>query len=260
MKRLLSALLISTAVIACSDSGNPVPADEAAVPASQKATLLLVDSIYYGGDILTMAGDQPAYVEALAVHAGKIVFAGARQTAIVHQGENTKLVDLKGKTLMPGFIDAHGHVTQLAVALAIANLAAPPYGEADSFDGVKSALKHYIEEKQIPKGQWVLGMGYDTSILPGHPHKELLDEVSTDHPILIIHSSGHIGVVNSNALVLTGMSANSPNPEGGVIQKGEDGQPNGVLEESAMWPVMLSVPKASEAQELAQATYLFDVK
>jgi len=243
MKKLL-LLGLSITLVACQN--NDIASDTPA----QSSTEVKADKVYYGGDILTMEGDLPSYTQALATKDGKIIYLGDLNGAKVLSNNKTAMIDLKGQALLPGFIDAHGHVTQLALALNIANLAAKPYGEADNFAGLQSALRHYIKKNKIPKGQWVLGLGYDTSILPNHPDKALLDEVSTDHPILIIHSSGHIGVVNSLALKQANINKNTENPSGGLIQKMANGEPNGVLEESAMWPVMLKVPKASHEQEL----------
>lgn len=212
---------------------------------------VIADTLYYGGNILTMEGENPSYVETLLEQNGKITHLGAMPKKL---NKEVKKVNLDGKTLMPGFIDSHGHVTQLALALSIANLAAEPYGNGDSFDAIKTTLKQYINDKNITEGEWVLGMGYDTSILPSHPTKELLDQVSTEHPILIIHSSGHIGVANSKALEIAGITKESKDPAGGIIQKDKQGHLTGVLEESAMWPVLLNVPKSTEEQELKNLT------
>ncbi|WP_167684283.1 amidohydrolase [Parasedimentitalea denitrificans] len=208
------------------------------------------DTLYFGGSILTMVGNSPSYAEALVTKDGNISFVGTYDEAKALATDSTEMLDLEGAALLPGLIDSHSHVTQMGLALSVANLAAPPYGLADDFEGVQQTLRQYIDDNQIPKGGWVLGIGYDTSILPDHPDSAILDAVSTEHPILIIHSSGHIGVVNSLAMEMSGISADSENPQGGVIQKAADGTPNGVLEESAMWPVMLNMPQPDMAQQL----------
>ncbi|WP_367990630.1 amidohydrolase [Vibrio sp. NTOU-M3] len=246
MHKKIIALSIATGLLAGCNAEPPVK------PIAAPAQVTAADTIYFGGDILTMDGETPNYVEAVATLNGKILFAGSKDDVMPYKFGQTNLVNLKGQTLMPGFIDAHGHISQLAVSLSNANLAAPPYGTSDTFENLKQTLKDYIKNNHIKPGEWVVGTGYDTSILPNHPHKELLDEVSTENPILIIHSSGHIGVVNSKAMSLAGITNASKNPKGGVIQRGVRGEPNGVLEESAMWPVMLKLPQPDNMERLKQ--------
>ncbi len=100
-----------------------------------------VDAIYFGGDILTMRGESPEYVEALAVDQGKISAVGSKEKILTLKTSATKLINLQGKTLIPGFIDGHGHITQYADALEQAELSPPPVGKVESIPDIIRELK-----------------------------------------------------------------------------------------------------------------------
>ncbi|NIF04619.1 amidohydrolase [Chryseobacterium sp. Tr-659] len=177
------------------------------------------DEIFFNGDILTMAGDKESYVEALAVADGKIIFAGTKADAMALKGKKTTITDLHGRTLMPGFIDAHGHVSQYAAFSQMINLQPNPYGEVMSVPELQKVLRDYISKHNIPAGMPVVGNGYDDAIMIEHRHptaKEL-DDVSTVNPIYIVHTSGHMGVANNRLMSDMGITYNTPNPRGGVI-------------------------------------------
>lgn len=106
-------------------------------------------------------------------------------------------IDLKGNTLMPGFIDPHSHLVQLASSLRFVNLS-----DCHTHTEIRQKLTAYkIKERPAP-GSWIIGFGYDHNILAEkqHPTKKVLDEVSTEHPVMVSHASGHMGVANSKAL------------------------------------------------------------
>ncbi|WP_341835616.1 amidohydrolase family protein [Chitinophaga pollutisoli] len=194
------------------------------------------DQIFYNGDILTMAGDSAAYVEALVVKDGRIAFAGSRDAAMRMQGDSTMLNDLQGQALLPGFIDAHGHVTQYAAMSDVADLSPAPYGKVMSIPDLQLALKDYIARNNIPNGMPVIGNGYDDAIMQEHRHPTAaeLDAVSATHPIYILHASGHMGVANSFLLKEMGITYQTPNPSGGVIGKNAaTRQLTGKMEENA---------------------------
>jgi len=111
------------------------------------------DTIYSGGSILTMAGKEPVYVEALAVRDGKIVHAGTKDAALRMQGDNTKLIDLGGKALLPGFIDAHSHYINSLLVANQCKLYAPPSGPGTDVPSIIATLKKYAADRQIPKGE-----------------------------------------------------------------------------------------------------------
>ncbi len=218
----------------------------------QASQVTSADTIYFGGDILTMEGEIPQYVEAVAVLNGKIIFTGEYEKAMSYRLATTNLVDLKGKTLMPGFIDTQGQIAQYGISLGMANVMAPPYGSSGDFASLQQTLKDYITQHNIKPGEWVIGTGYDTTILPAHPTRDVLDQVSTENPIVLIHASGHIGVLNSKALELAHIDSKTPNPHGGLVQRDSHNQPNGILEETALWPVLLNLPMHTENDRLSQ--------
>ncbi|WP_456391535.1 amidohydrolase family protein [Nitratifractor sp.] len=212
------------------------------------------DAIYFGGPILTMV-DEKDRPEALAVKNGKILKVGSRKEVMASKGKATRLIDLKGRCLMPGFFDPHSHVVMQSAKFSVANLDPKPIGEAGSIADIQRILTKWIDEKKIQPGHWVIGWGYDDTGIEEqrHPTRDDLDKVSTEHPIVIIHISGHLLSGNSKMLEVAGISAETPDPEGGVIQRKADGkEPNGVLEELAMLLALSKVPAPTpeEAMEM----------
>jgi predicted amidohydrolase YtcJ len=203
------------------------------------------DTIYHGGPILTVNDLQPR-AEAVAVKGGKILAVGIKDDVLKTKGDATRLVDLGGKTMIPGLVDAHGHVMGGGIQALSANLLAPPDGEVRDIPGLLQTLRDWIAANQaaVDKIQLVVGFGYDNSQLAElrHPNRDDLDTVSKDIPILLVHQSAHLAAVNSKALEIGGISAATPNPDGGVIQRREGGNdPNGVLEETAFFPLMFKL-------------------
>jgi uncharacterized protein (TIGR02466 family) len=196
-------------------------------PAPQQAA----DVIYSGGDILTMAGDQPQYVEALAVKDGHIVLAGSLADARGLTGKTTQQVKLHGRTLMPGFIDAHGHIADYTNFWGKPDLSPPPVGDTRSIDDIKAKVSAYLVESKATGDGLVLINGYDDSLLAEqrHPTRADLDQVSSTIPILVLHASGHLAVVNTRALSLAGLTKDSKDPPGGHMQRDrKTGDLNGV--------------------------------
>ncbi|WP_102388874.1 amidohydrolase [Vibrio sp. 10N.222.52.B12] len=224
------------------------------------------DKIYFGGDILTMAGDTPEYAEAIATVGEKIIYVGNKKGAMEHQFGKTQLVDLKGKALLPGFVDPHSHVYGVGLQAMVANVLPSPDGQADTVDEIVAILKSAgQDDKQrlfIEKTGWILGFGYDDAQLDRYPTKADLDKVSTEKPVMIIHTSGHLSVANSKALELAGITAESQDPQGGIIRRMEGSQePNGVLEENAHFAMLFGLTKVIDLElqdmmlEAAQKMY-----
>jgi len=198
-------------------------------------------TLYFNGDILTMEGEEPEYAEAVVVKDGKITFVGAKAEAERAAGAGYTEVDLQGKTLLPGFIDAHSHFSQTAMKLAMVPLDPPPAGDISSIEDIKSALKKEIEthpEKYQDETNWLIGWGFDNAMLAEKrfPNRRDLDEVSTEIPIMLMHFSSHIFVMNTIGMERTGYLADDYRaPEGGSLQYFEDKrEPNGIVEEQAM--------------------------
>ncbi|AQQ04493.1 amidohydrolase [Roseibium algicola] len=202
----------------------------------------VADTIYSGGPILTINDSQPK-VEAVAVKDGRILAAGTLADISAFKGETTEAFDLNGRTMLPGFVDSHGHVVMGGIQALSANLLAPPDGKVTDIASLQATLKAWAEKNAatVDKVKMIIGFGYDNAQLAElrHPTREDLDAVSTEVPIVIVHQSGHLGVANSKALELAGITASTENPEGGVIQRTSDGTPNGVLEEYAFFNVLI---------------------
>lgn len=204
-------------------------------------------TVWSGGPIITMAGDTAESAEAIAVRDGKIIAVGSLASVRKAAGKKAVSVDLKGRTLLPGFIDAHGHVGSVGQMASLAALSPPPVGKVDSIATLQEALRAYTPPTGMP---YIIGNGYDDSQLAErrHPTRHDLDAVYPDKPTLVIHASGHFAVMNSAMLKLAGISADTPDPTGGVIRREADGKtPNGVLEETAFFgPAMRILPPSLE--------------
>ncbi len=209
------------------------------------------DAIYLGGDIVTI-DDQHPTAEAVAIRNGKIVAVGQKSDVLKLQGEKTKLIDLGGKTLLPGFVDGHGHVFNCGLQAVSANLLPPPDHTVNDIPSLKNELTKWAATETSKKFKIILGFGYDDAQLKEqrHPTRHDLDEVSKDLPVYCIHQSGHLGACNTKALEIAGITADSKNPTGGVIRREQDGKtPDGVLEETIHLTALMKVmPKMGEAE------------
>ena len=196
--------------------------------------LLNPDTVYLNATVVTMDA-AATEARAVAVHDGKIVAVGDNATIEAMAGPETKRVDLEGAVLLPGFYAAHDHFPGSGrVALFNVDLNSPPIGVIETMDELVEALA--AKAADMPNGDWVRGRGYDDTLIEEkrHPTRADLDRASTDHPIFITHISGHLGVANSLALEMAGITRDTPEPPGGVIRKDpETGEPNGVFEESS---------------------------
>lgn len=203
--------------------------------------------VYFNGDILTMEGAQPQYEEALVEREGRIAFVGSREEAIKLAGPNHGMIDLQGNTLLPGFIDGHGHLYNTGLLGTAANVLPAPDGPGTDFDALVEAIKAWAETENgqflSSKMGWIMANGYDDSQLQekSHPTREVLDRISTTMPVVVIHQSGHLACVNSKALEIVGYTKDTPDIEGGVMRRDSDGTPNGVLEEAAFFNALLPV-------------------
>ncbi len=211
-------------------------------------------TVYFGGDILTMVGDEPSYVEAIVVKDGLIEFAGTAAEAMNIAGSGHQMVDLAGKTLLPGFIDGHAHFANFSSQAIGAILLPSPDASVDKMEDLIATLKDWNTPENRALTGWIFGTGFDDSVLEEKrfPTKHDLDQVSTEYPIMIIHISGHFAVVNSLGLEKLQITADTPNPEGGIIRREPNSmEPNGVLEELAAIPHMLKAmsPKTEEANQ-----------
>jgi len=195
-----------------------------AVPAAPAAPA----SVYSGGDILTMAGPQPRYVEALVERQGRIVYVGPLAGAIRAAGANARRLDLAGRTLLPGFIDAHGHFIYFGKNLVDADL----FG-ASSIEEIVRRMK--VQAAKVAPGEWIVGFGFQGTGLQRYPSVAELDAVSAERPVMVVDSSGHAGAFNSAAFRAAGVTAQTADPAGGKFERQSDGRtPAGKAEETAL--------------------------
>lgn len=228
-------------------TGNYVSAEET----SNYAT-----SVYLNGTVVTVDSEN-TIAEAVAVKDDKIIAVGSEKEIKPYIGKDTKTIDLQGNTLLPGFYDPHGHFFTFGKTdLYQVDLNSPPIGKMETINDYLKALKE--RAKETPKGEWILGKGYDDTLVAEkrHPNKYDLDKVSTEHPIALTHISCHFMTVNSKALELAGITKDTPNPDGGVIQKDpKTGEPNGVLEEKALHLVEDIIPALSDQERIDAIEY-----
>jgi predicted amidohydrolase YtcJ len=209
------------------------------------------DRIWKGGTILTM-DDAAMRAEAVAVKDGRIVAVGTEKSVMAHRGKATEVIDLGGRALLPGFVDSHGHVFMGGMQALSANLLAPPDGVVTDVASLQQVVRDWMAANQeiVERIDLVIGFGYDNAQLAElrHPTRDDLDAISTTVPIMLVHQSGHIGVGNTKALEVAGITASSENPPGGVIRRRAGGEPDGVLEETAFFGVLLKlIPRVGEA-------------
>ncbi len=208
--------------------------------------------LYYGGDILTMDGETPQYVEAVVSRDGKIVFAGKQADAEAQFG-NAQKCDLENKTMLPGFIDPHGHFMSAVMMQKQVNVASPPMGTVTDIPSLAKKLQDYKEEHNIGEGDWLVGWGYDQDLIKEQRHitKVDLDHYFPNNKVIIIHISMHGAVLNSKALEWAQIDENSETPPGGIIARLPGGnEPAGLLMEMAYLPVFGNLPQPSESELL----------
>lgn len=210
------------------------------------------DTIYVNGTVVTMDA-QSQSVAAVATLQDRIVAVGTNAEIRKLAGDRTRVIDLQRRTMLPGFIDAHSHFPGSGTAaLFTVNLSSPPLGSISSVENMVAALRQ--KAQTLPKGRWIRGGGYDQTLLSEgrHPTRQELDRASVDHPILITHASGHLSVANTKAMELAGITKNTPQPPGGVIQiDPRTGELTGLLEEVGGMVGRLIPPQT--AAEIQQA-------
>ncbi len=215
-----------------------------ATACTEKPALVAADTIYFNGNVITLDSNE-LLAEAVAVKDGKILAVGDNETMMSLSNQDTHQVDLKGKTMLPGFVDGHSHLSGVAIQAVTANLLPPPDGPGQNIAMLQRTLRDFMATSEMVKQHSVvIGFNYDDSQLEEgrHPNRHELDAVSTEMPIMITHQSGHIGVYNSKALEMFGINAESDDPSGGIIQR-EAGskEPNGVLEENAHFALLYKI-------------------
>ncbi|MGG4267527.1 amidohydrolase [Peribacillus simplex] len=203
------------------------------------------DIVFINGEVITV-DPKNSIAEALAVKGNRISAVGTNQEMKVFIGEETNVIDLQGKSLLPGFIDSHIHlilygVNQLAVSC-----------KAEHIESVKDLLIDLKKKAStIPTGQWIRAWGFNETAMKEkrYPTIAELDAISTDHPIMVTRTCSHICVVNSRALELARIDESSENPKGGIIEKDKEGKITGKLIETANM-IMADMASYSESELL----------
>jgi predicted amidohydrolase YtcJ len=231
MKRILLFVFVLSAMFGCGPSRQPA------------------DLVVLGGTIYTVNGDLPV-VEAVVVQGDTIVFAGAETEARTYVGEKTRVIDLKGKVMTPGFIEGHGHFMGVG------------YNELDldlmdvkSYDEMIERVKAAVAKAK--PGQWILGRGWHQDkwdvkpdvMVKGFQTHQKLSEVSPDNPVFLRHASGHAGFANAKAMEVAGMNQLSKEKSGQVDADGGEvirdplGNPTGIFNERAMTLITKHIPQ-----------------
>lgn len=200
--------------------------------------------LFYNGTIITMSNDE--VYDSIVIDDGIIVGVGDYQEMDKLAGEEAHRYDLKGSCMLPGFIDAHSHITQFAQTLRYVTLQ-----DCDSISAIIEKLRNYKNDNDIKDNQWIIGFGYDNNNLVEnrHPNNLDLDLVSLSNPVMIAHSSGHMGVVNTLALKVLQIDSNKV-VEGGKIGHNADGTMNGYFEEKAFMELSSKMPKLTDEEYL----------
>ena len=226
MPRTVSALLV-VVVVTC--GGSISPADELLAPA---------EIVFHNGAVYTVDSVR-SWAEAVAVTAGRIVAVGPSSSVTRRIGPKTRVVDLKGKMLLPGFHDSHVHLVGGGMELAECDLNGLTE-EAQILKAIQTFATAHPEKK------WIRGGGWPLTFAGGNPRKELLDKIIPDRPVILDAFDGHSAWVNSKALEVAGISRQTADPPRGRIERDEKtGEPSGVLRESAGRLVSNKIPPYS---------------
>jgi len=198
-----------------------------------------MDLIFYNGKVATM-DDQDTICQSVAIEGDRIVALGGDEEILSLKGEDTDLVDLKGRLMVPGFNDSHMHLLSYGYSLTMADL-----NGSRSVEDVIERTRDFMESNPIEEGKWIRGRGWNHDYFEGEkrfPTRYDLDQVSTDHPVCATRTCGHVLTVNSKALEIMGIDKNTPQIPGGQFDLDENGEPVGIFREDAMRLVYDSIP------------------
>jgi len=224
----------------------------AAPLAAQQPRTAPADLVVTNARIYTVDETRPV-VEALAVRGGRVVFAGSRRGAMTLAGAATRVMDLGGRTVIPGMTDAHAHLLGLGAALRTVDLTG-----ASSYDEVIARVA--ARAREAPAGSWILGRGWDQNRWPDtrFPTHDALSAAVPDRPVWLERVDGHAGLANARAMRAAGVTAATRDPEGGRVERDGAGAPTGVFVDNAQGLVDRAVPEAT--REELRASVLAAVK
>lgn len=234
MKKQASAALLCAALAACEP-----PSSEKNAAAEGAAAAPAVDTALINGTVHTMNPEQPT-AQALAVRRGVITAVGDTAAVQALAGPDTEIIDLQGQAVLPGFHDLHVH--PLFAGMSIKQECSIPQGS--TLEQVQRAVGDCAA--RTADGRWVVGGQWDVSALGQTPHRRMLDAVAPDIPVLLRDTSGHSAWVNSRALAAAAVTRDTPNPEGGIIERDANGELTGVLRELAVDMIRAHIPPLEE--------------
>jgi predicted amidohydrolase YtcJ len=204
------------------------------------------DLVLLNANVITIDNTQPT-AEAVAVVGNRIARVGSNAEIREEIRPGTRVIDLGGRTLLPGFNDNHTHPISFGIGLGLidARPAAIP-----TLAGLQDAFRAASADAGNGRGDWLLARGYDDSRLDvcRHPTRQELDVATGSRPALLTRTCGHLAVANSAALALAGITRDTPDPEGGQIDRDTSGEPTGLLRETAMRLVQDRIPRTTRAQ------------
>ena len=215
------------------------------VTAGAQSSSTAADTIIVNARIYTVNHGQP-WAEAIAIRGDKILAVGHPKQIEIYRGRSTKVIDAKGKLVLPGFTDCHIHFMDGSLGLTQVDL-----NGAKSVGEIQKRVKEYAATH--PSEEWITGMGwtYPTFGPSGLPDKKILDEVVPDRPVYLQAFDGHSSWANSKALAMAGITPETPDPANGKIVRDNKGEATGALKESAGELVAKLMPKPSREQRLA---------
>ncbi|MEM8712314.1 MAG: amidohydrolase [Planctomycetota bacterium] len=202
---------------------------------TESAAIPVADLILRGGRVVTVDA-QGTEGEAIAIDGGKVLRVGSNEEVNEFRGEKTRIVELEGRLAIPGFVEGHAHFFGVGDSAMQLDLR-----RAKSWGDIVDQVAAAVASGDLPKGTLIRGRGWHQEkwtrepkgAIEGLPHHRTLSAVSPDHPVVLTHASGHATFANGAAMQLCGIDASTPDPEGGEIVRGEDGEPIGAFRETA---------------------------
>lgn len=201
-----------------------------------------LDLMFINGKVYTMDKDNTV-VEGVGIKDNKIIKIGSTQQILALKEENTKVIDLEGKTLVPGFNDSHMHLVNYGYSLIQVDLIG-----VESIEEINERVRNYIKDRDIEGRIWVRGRGWNQDYFLGDkvfPTRYDLDKISKEQPIVATRTCGHVAVINSKALEVLGITKGTPQVEGGHFDLDEHGEPLGIFRENALSIIYDAIPNPS---------------
>ena len=238
-RELLVLALLTPAALAAQ---QPAPGPARVQPGFRRPAPPRADIIVTGARIYTVDENRPV-VEAIASRGGRIMFTGSVRGALAYRGPATQVIDLSGRTIIPGMVDAHAHLAGLGAALRTVDLV-----DTKSYDEVIARV--VARAKEQPAGSWIIGRGWDQNDWADarFPTHEALSKAVPDHPVYLTRVDGHAALVNARAIEIASLKPSTADPAGGRIERGANRQPTGVLIDRAMGLVNRVIPDPSRLE------------